>query len=695
MKIVSTWDLRAADLPRLESPFFAAVKAKSLILDNSHNANKVDVERLLGRVNTYPAGGRAARHYRTGLVEEVVRRIDEGELWLVHEVVDGEPSAPVVYWQSSGDSHEHWVLGEGVANSEIRSSVEALNRHGITPQQLASQDIGSVGHLGAIQFGAEYREKQKEEARQQRPSSKNSTTSFPAQALAPLALSTAQDDEPETPKKTQEIHLEIGIFTDGTLNNAENSRELEERVAKECVQSFERGEISEEECSYRLALVMGGSYGNAPTNVSKLADLYERSSQAGSNKIIHRRSIYVGGVGTKTGQSDSLVGAATGIGDTGIISQVKEAFADVASQISELSLSAPIEVLNFDLFGFSRGAAAARHAVHEINLSKHGALALALAQYQIDWPKKVVIRFVGLFDTVAAVINPQVVDFWAGNDRNDPVRIYLESTKVGYAVQVVAEDEHRVNFALNSLRAADGSLSDNFREISLPGAHSDIGGGYPDTQREEVLISPPHLVQSNRVKWPEQTMQWDNLEALKQKKLAEGWIGSFSLPLRSSMSMGRRSVSGTRKAEIEPSIRVVKNRQEHPVPSGRVELGLKMVRQIRGEYSRLGLKVMHELASKRGVPFNAIDPEEAEHRLPEELEPVKNAVLEQVARGIDTPKLSEEHRNLIRQRYTHYSAHYNPFELAHGDTLTALRLGRNFSPNAPTDSGERVAYPNV
>ncbi|MFV8572318.1 T6SS phospholipase effector Tle1-like catalytic domain-containing protein [Marinobacter sp. SBS5] len=693
MKIVSTWDLRAADLPRLESPFFAAVKAKSLILDNSHNANKVDVERLLGRVNTYPAGGRAARHYRTGLVEEVVRRIDEGELWLVHEVVDGEPSAPVVYWQSSGDSPEHWVLGEGVANSEIRSSVEALNRHGITPQQLAYQGIGSVGYLGASQFGSEYREKQKEEARQQRPSSKNSTTSFPAQSLAPLALSTAQDDEPETSKKPQEIHLEIGIFTDGTLNNAENSRELEERAAKECVHSFERGEISEEECSYRLALMMGGSYGNAPTNVAKLADLYDRSSVADSNKTIHRRSVYVGGVGTKTGQGDSLVGAATGIGDTGIISQVEEALAGVVRQISMLALADPIEELCFDLFGFSRGAAAARHAVREISLGRDGVLGQILASHQMEWPNKVVIRFVGLFDTVAAVINPEALDFWAGNHRNDPVQVYLDPTKVGHAVQLVAEDEHRENFALNSLRAANGSLSDNFREISLLGAHSDIGGGYPDTQREEVLISPPHLVPSNRVRWPEQTMQWDSLVALKQKKLAQGWIGSFSLPL--ILSMGRHSISGVDKVESEPSLSVVKNKLEHPAPSGRVELSLKMVRQIRGEYSRVGLKVMHELAAKRGVPFKAIDPEEAEHRLPEELEPVANALLEQVAGGIDKPKLSTEHRNLIRQRYTHYSAHYNPLELALGDTLTSFRIGRNFSPNAPTDSGERVAYPNV
>ena len=235
-------------------------------------------------------------------------------------------------------------------------------------------------------------------------------------------------------------------------------------------------------------------------------------------------------------------------------------------------------------------------------------------------------------------------------------------------------------------------LSDNFREISLPGVHSDIGGGYPDTQREQVLISPLYLVPPNRADWPEQTMQWDNLEALKQEKIAEGWIGSFSLPPVSSVS--RHSVSDTRKADIEPSISVVTYRQEHPVPSGRVELGLKMDRQIRGEYSRVGLKVMHELATKQGVPFNAIAMGGDENRLPEELEPVAGVIIEQVTEGIDKPALTMEHRSLIRQRYTHYSAHYNPLKFVLGYTLTSLRLGRNFSPNAPTDSGERVVYPN-
>src|SRR5690554_2366240 len=53
-------------------------------------------------------------------------------------------------------------------------------------------------------------------------------------------------------------------------------------------------------------------------------------------------------------------------------------------------------------------------------------------------------------------------------------------------------------------------------------------------------------------------------------------------------------------------LEIYKKFSAHPAPDGRVELALRMVRQVRGEYSRIPLKVMHELAKKAGVPFNGI-----------------------------------------------------------------------------------------
>src|SRR5690606_10191121 len=142
---------------------------------------------------------------------------------------------------------------------------------------------------------------------------------------------------------------------------------------------------------------------------------------------------------------------------------------------------------------------------------------------------------------------------------------------------------------------------------------SDIGGGYPDSQREDVLISPFHMVPANRIRWPEQTMQWDNLEALRQQKAAEGWIGSFSLPVRSSETHdpAPRGLG----AEEGASLSIFKKVSSHPAPDGRVELALRMVREVRGEYSRVGLIVMHELATKAGVPFRNVDSQGSAIRL--------------------------------------------------------------------------------
>jgi len=691
MKIVSTWDLRAADLPRLESPFFAAAKTKSLILDHAHIANSGDFEHLLGRSRASPGGGRASRSYRAAMVEEVVRRIDEGQLWLVHEVVDGEPFAPVVYWRSAGDGRGQWALGDGVANSEIRSGVDALNRHGVTPQQLASQNIGGVGHLGASQFDAEYREKQQEEARHQRSTSQNSNTSFPAQSVAPLAVSAALNNEPETTKAPQQIHLEIGIFTDGTLNNAENSRELEERVAKECVQAFELGEMSEEECAYWLGLSMGGSYENAPTNVAKLGDLYEASLTADKGVATYKFSVYARGVGTKTGAGDSTLAAISGLGESGVINQVGKAFDALVGQIKERSIHERISSLTIDLFGFSRGAAAARHAAFEINRGPSGMLGRRFKKARLAWPRRLSIRFVGLFDTVAAIVNPVRFDFLASNRRNDPVQVYLDPKGVGKAVHLVALDEYRKNFTLNSLRSRDGKIPGNFLEISLPGAHSDVGGGYPDQQREDLLISPYRLISRDRNKWPKKTMEWDNLEALREKKFSEGWIGEFSLPVQHSAK--HAPVPDELEPEGSPRMSVYVKRSDHPAPDGRVELSLRMLRQIRGEYSRISLRVMHHLAVQAGVPLIKI-PRRPDLDLPSELEGISDSWLKEVGKRGSEMTFDTEQINLLRHRYLHHSSHYNPLKFMAGGVSTTVLFGRNFSPNAPTLSGERETHPN-
>jgi hypothetical protein len=54
----------------------------------------------------------------------------------------------------------------------------------------------------------------------------------------------------------------------------------------------------------------------------------------------------------------------------------------------------------------------------------------------------------------------------------------LKSKDVGRAFQICAHHEYRINFPLSSLKTKD-KLPPNFYEEVFPGAHTDVGGGYP------------------------------------------------------------------------------------------------------------------------------------------------------------------------------------------------------------------------
>ncbi|WP_032621624.1 phospholipase effector Tle1 domain-containing protein, partial [Pseudomonas avellanae] len=82
------------------------------------------------------------------------------------------------------------------------------------------------------------------------------------------------------------------------------------------------------------------------------------------------------------------------------------------------------------------------------------------------------LKVIGLFDTVAAI--GSLKDLGNTHDANNRrVNLYLPPGCAEQVLHLVARDESRRNFALNSVTPAWP------REITLPGAHSDIGGGYP------------------------------------------------------------------------------------------------------------------------------------------------------------------------------------------------------------------------
>jgi hypothetical protein len=682
MKLVRPSELRACDLPLVETPFFAADKARRLVKENNHvRSNMHSLFR---------------HHYRDrgNIAETVHRAVKDGELMLVCEGWDG-PFSPMVTWQpdNSSPAGGRWRVNDSwiYTSSAIESAVAQLNECGVTPDQLRQSDPWGVGALEVNMFSTHYRQCQRQEQAAQ-GSEDDHRLSLPLGAsalVAPVLMSEgAKEDSSREP--SPKIHLEVGLFTDGTMNNAANTHAFGEQLEQECLIPYEGNTISREECERRMGLMLGDSYANAPSNVAKLWDLYIEEEKEEEGTSTYRFSIYAPGAGTKTGDDDVLYSAATGMGEAGVVEQVKRAFKTLVETTKRLTEGQPIDRLTLDLFGFSRGAAAARHAAHEINQGENGLLAQMLAENGILWPKTVEIRFVGLFDSVAAIVNPAAGDLSAHNNRNYPVKLYLNSDKVRHAVHLTAAHEHRRNFALNSLRSRDGSLPANFREISLPGVHSDIGGGYGDSQREDVLLSPRLQVPRDRLRWPDKTLQWDNLEAKRQQIEAAGWIGPHNLPVRQSKQL--QAWPKDQGPEGPARLEIVTRRHDHPAPDGRVELVLRMLRQVRGDYSQVALRLMHRLATDSGAPLQAIDTRKTDNTLPEELNPILQQILEQVEQGSDAPSLTTEHEHLLLQRYIHYSAHYNGIETLVAGTPAKLE---GLHPHAPVLSGERLVYPQT
>jgi len=686
MKLVRPSELRACDIPLVETPFFAADKARRLVEEHDHvrsNMHSLFRHHYRGRGN---------------IAETVHRAVKDGELMLVCEGWDG-PFSPLVTWQpdASLPAGGRWRVNDSwiYTSSAIESAVAQLNECGVTPDQLRQSDPWGVGALEVNMFSMHYRQCQRQEQAAQ-GSEDDHRLSLPLGAsalVAPVLMSAsaaegARADSSREP--SPKIHLEVGLFTDGTMNNAANTQAFEEQLEQECLIPYENNTISREECERRMGLMLGDSYANAPSNVAKLWDLYIEEEKEVEGTSTYRFSIYAPGAGTKTGDDDVLYSAATGMGEAGVVEQVKRAFKTLVETTKRLTEGQPIDRLTLDLFGFSRGAAAARHAAHEINQGENGLLAQMLAENGILWPKTVEIRFVGLFDSVAAIVNPAAGDLLAHNNRNHPVKLYLAPDKVGHAVHLTAAHEHRRNFALNSLQSRDGSLPANFREISLPGVHSDIGGGYGDSQREDVLLSPRLQVPRDRLRWPDKTLQWDNLEAKRQQIEAAGWIGPHNLPVRQSKQL--QAWPKDQGPEGSARLEIVTRRQEHPAPDGRVELVLRMLRQVRGEYSQVALRLMHRLATDSGAPLQDIDTRKADNTLPNELNPILQQILEQVEQGSDAPSLSAEYEQLLLQRYIHYSAHYNGIETLVAGTPAKLE---GLHPHAPVLSGERLVYPQT
>jgi len=483
-------------------------------------------------------------------------------------------------------------------------------------------------------------------------------------ALIDEDLSDESPDDSSEEDERPKVRVEAGFFFDGTGNNRNNTQAYQKQV-DECLTANAAGAMSEENCSSEVSQIMEGSYLNAETNVSKLERMYQQGRfRSYESEQAYRISTYVSGVGTKSGEPDDSHSMGLGLGEQGILRKIDQGCSNFLFQLKR-NVTDQIEELVLDVFGFSRGAATARHFVSQevsdttgsLYGQYKGALVRAFERQGIPWPKKVTVRFVGLFDTVAGIADLGNLDFSAHDAETGRINVNLRPEDAERVVQFAARDERRHNFSLNSLRSESGNLPEHFDEWVLPGVHSDIGGGYPEIFHERVEVRLPLVVRGKDRRNPEASFEFSRMLQDRALIKNEGWIGPLN-PL----------------AMLE-----IEQERAPGLPGGDITLRLWLDREVRGEYSRIPLYLMHKLAVDAGVPFQSINPKVEGLSLPQELMTVARNLAAHVWHGSDL-LMTPESRALLKQRYIHHSDHY-------------LKLGPLF-PFKPAKYGKRAVHPN-
>jgi type VI secretion system secreted protein VgrG len=489
------------------------------------------------------------------------------------------------------------------------------------------------------------------------------------------------DDEPEALEEEEEeeeltdgITLRLGLFFDGTGNNQANAAATEQCREVDLVW-FNMEELTklQEVCSqYGFGDFDGtafnsapdNSYGNAPSNVVHLRELYPDNSTTPikANANIGYASVYLEGIGTRSGgKDDTVYGQGLGQGETGVVARVKQAPGLIQEKLRDFIATnpeTPIRRIEVDIFGFSRGAAAARHCANEFLKPGCGVFGDVLKAGNYGLQKRfnpaadLCLNFIGLFDTVAAISTLERGDFSVGDDTNYGVNLYLPPGCARQVIQLQALDEYRANFSLNS-------VGSSHKQIGLPGVHSDIGGGYRARARENIWLTVPRRATVEDGQRIESHRVWGLVE-----RDANVWRAT---------GMAR---DGSIEIKTWPAAKVHRGKSE----SAGVDYWITAVldRPIHGELSLIPLRVMRELGVRHGVPFKNLD-ERPQWALPEELQPIAETILKQVMAGTEV-KLAPEQEALLRARYIHQSAHWTP--------------SKTLMINKPVSLNRRYVYPD-
>lgn len=395
-----------------------------------------------------------------------------------------------------------------------------------------------------------------------------------------------------------DIELHIGVFFDGTNNNANTNEWLDWFKPTSIVEknhayknTIQFGDVSKEE-----QLLKVPSKYRKNSNPAILSSLYYSKASSNSeekenikNKFLH---VYIEGSGANGFQAENKIvdfiingkavkGLGFGVGPTGVVAKVSKAIEYVGQRVEKEENNAftKIKYIHFYVFGFSRGSACARllsyivarDAGDEVGTLKkdEGGLIKKNAEKEFkkylphkffkngkvsflsDYNGKMDVDFLGIYDTVSAIgflkeedINKEGdghvnslrylflsdSDFWDNFHRENvdcnglysPTLSHVKST-----CHICALDEFRANFALTDI--GDAANNKENIELFIPGCHSDIGGGYTesdDVERKTIKFYDDklptrmcihHPTNKGNIKWEKLS---SNLNVLKKL----GWV---------------------------------------------------------------------------------------------------------------------------------------------------------------------------
>jgi uncharacterized protein (DUF2235 family) len=380
-----------------------------------------------------------------------------------------------------------------------------------------------------------------------------------------------------------------------------------------------------------------------PTNITKLYLLYPQ------NPEWHISARYIEGVGTKAHEKDSDIDMAIAytIGD-----KVRQAL-DRAQLFFRDYPNAPIGIL--DVFGFSRGAAAARHFVNEVQrLNKIDPKHFGGPQLQI--------RFLGLFDTVGSIGIP------GDNSQTlydgESFILDVNPNAVQHVFHLTARHEQRKYFPLSSILTAPGqSPAPHFEEVEIPGAHSDVGGGYG---------TKPDMVY-----YPEESFGW-NMTGQRKQKLID---------LKARYE----------KQYPDPGVNITMKVQDVEANAGMISLVYpEWRREIKPQLAFSALSKMYTKATEKGVPLEPLEmllkKDGFTNRQTEEVYVLPSDLQDHLTR-LDSNPHNTRIEDYIYEHYIHHSHQYRA--TPHPWAWTTINSNEATSnQNHPAPNGKREIFYN-